>query len=78
MFNIAQFGNCFINVFALGVSMHPYEEKIVVHMQDRNGNTTIVKCNCIDQMIKGSVSFDKSFKVITEIELEPVRVCNMI
>ena len=71
MNNIAQFGNSFINVFALGVSMHPYEDKIVVHMQDKNGNMVIVKCNCIDQMIEDCIVFGKSFEIITEDELEP-------
>jgi hypothetical protein len=40
-------------------------------MQDRNGNLKIVKCNTIEQMIKGCIVFDKSFEVITEDELEP-------
>lgn len=71
MHTISQFGNSFINVFVIGVSRHPYEDKIVVHMQDRNGHTKIVKCNCIDQMIKGCIVFDKSFEIITEDELEP-------
>lgn len=68
---LAQFRNSFINVFVLGVSRHPYEDKLVVHMQDKNGNTKIVKCNCIDQMIEDCIVFDKSFEIITEDELEP-------
>ena len=68
---IAQFGNSFVNVFVLGVTKHPYEDKLVVHMQDKNGYLKIVKCNSIEQMIKDCIIFDKSFEVITEDELEP-------
>ena len=74
MNNITQFGNFgneFINVYVTGVSRHPYENKLVVHMQDRNGNLKVVKCNCIDQMMKDCIVFDKSFEIITEDELEP-------
>ena len=67
---IAQFGNSFVNVFLLGVTKHPKEDKLVVHMQDRNGYLKIVKCNSIEQMIKGCIVFDKSFEIITEDELE--------
>lgn len=68
---ITQFGNSFDNVFVLNVCRHPYEDKLVVHMQDRNGNLKIVKCNTIEQMMQGCIVFDKSFEIITEDELEP-------
>ena len=68
---LTQFGNSFINVFVLGVTKHPNEDKLVVHIQDRNGYLKIVKCNSIEQMMKGYIVFDKSFEIITEDELEP-------
>lgn len=69
--SITQSGDSFDNVFVLGVSRHPYEDKLVVHMQDKIGNLVVVKCNCIHQMIEDCIVFDKSFEIITEDELEP-------
>ena len=44
---IAQCDNEFVNVFVLGVTRHPYEDKLVARMQDKNGNMIVVKCNSI-------------------------------